>query len=157
MIKTSNNPNSQPKIHPIKLVHLGTKELSIRARSAPQIDIGLNVEQCSIVVGNSEYDKERKRIAVSIKLQAGDKNDSDPYEIKIELIGIFQIDELTFPLNHLPDWAKQNAPMILYPYLREHTFALSVRAGFKPLLLPLLEVPTFKLEQKPKRKKTQPK
>ncbi len=38
--------------------------------------------------------------------------------------------------------------MILQPYLREHVFALTARAGFQPLILPLIEVPTLVQKQK---------
>jgi len=52
-------------------------------------------------------------------------------------LGIFEVDEDKFPFKFIQNWAEKNAPLILYPYLREQVFSLSSRAGFGGTLLPL--------------------
>jgi len=144
------------KFHPIQIVDFGVKELFIRSYRSPDVTVGAKIEECSIRTAARPYDSKGKTIAVSLILESGVDADKRkvPYAMKIEILGIFGVDESRFPVEHISDWATNNAPLILYPYLREHAFGLSSRCGFKPLVLPLLEVPTFKIEKpKPTRKK----
>jgi preprotein translocase subunit SecB len=142
-------------LHPIQLVNLGVKELFLRSNRPPEVSVGPEPEHCSINVSSSSYDSELKRIAVSLKLESGIGADQTkaPYAMKIELVGIFEVDEAGFSVEHISSWAMNNAPLIMFPYLREHAYSLSSRCGFRPLLLPLLEVPTFKLEKTATKKK----
>lgn len=68
-----------------------------------------------------------------------------PYFLFVEVVGIFEVDESKFPPDRIYEWANANAMYVMYPYLREHVYALTSRAGFRPLLLELLEVPLFTL------------
>ena len=52
-----------------------------------------------------------------------------------------------FSVEQLPSWAKVNAPMILFPFLREQVYALTARCGYNPIILPMIHVPTIRLEQ----------
>jgi len=145
--------------HPIHLVSLGVRELFIGSNVTPDATISVEPDSCSITVASTPYDSKGKRILVSLKLEVGretGKRPEVPYSMRIELIGIFEVDEAQFLVEHVDDWAMRGAPLVLYPYLREHAFGLSSRCGFKPLLLPLVEVPTFKVEKpkKPSKKQT---
>jgi preprotein translocase subunit SecB len=146
------------KLHAIQLLSLGVRELSISSNVQPSPDVGADTHSCSIKIGSTDYNRQEKTIGVSLRLESGtDPNETEaPFVMKIELVGLFQVDESLFPVEHISDWATQNAPFILFPYLREHAFGLSSRCGFQPLLLPLLEVPTFQIEQ-PKIKRKEPK
>jgi len=66
-----------------------------------------------------------------------------PFRVRAEVIGEFHIDITRFPVEKVSEWARINAPMILLPFLREQVYALSVRSGFQPLLLPMILVPTL--------------
>jgi preprotein translocase subunit SecB len=144
--------------HPIRLVDLGVRELFIEAHVQPDVSIVAELASCSITVSHMPYDTEQKRIVVSLKLDLGSEEGKPkaPYSMRIELIGIFEVDEDKFPVEQIEDWAIKGAPLVLYPYLREHAFGLSSRCGFSPLLLPLVVVPTFKIEKtvKPTRRKS---
>jgi preprotein translocase subunit SecB len=37
----------------------------------------------------------------------------------------------------------KNAPAILFPFLREQAYALSIRCGFPPFILPLIQLPSI--------------
>lgn len=150
-----NSTNATATIYPVQLISLGVKELSIKSNVQPDVDVEADASKCSIRIGSTDYDKKEKVIVVTLRLELGTSpNETDsPFTMKIELVGFFQVmDEIHFPIQHISDWANQNAPFVLYPYLREHVFGLSARCGFKPLILPLLEVPTFKID-KPKQPK----
>jgi preprotein translocase subunit SecB len=150
--KTPADSEESLKLYPIQLANLGVKELSIRAHVPPEGgDVKIGLKDCSIIAGHGDYDVQEKTIAVSLRLEAGGKED-DLVTIKIELMGLFIVDEKRFPINRISEWASRNAPVILYPFLREHTYALTARCGFRPLTLPLVVVPTFKID-KPKQTK----
>jgi preprotein translocase subunit SecB len=157
MSKTTITPNTgnDPKLHPIQLVNLGVRELYIHSNRPPDVNIGAEPGECSMKISTTPYNSKDKRIAVVLTLESGIGADQSkaPYAMRIELVGIFEVDEAEFPIKHTSHWAKNNAPLVLYPYLREHAFGLSLRCGFKPLLLPLLEVPTFKIDKTPRIKK----
>lgn len=149
--------DTHARVHPIQLKSLGVRELSIISNVPPDREIEADVNQCSIRIGITDYDSKTKAIMVTLRLEYGTKRDDvdAPFTLKIEIVGFFEVDESQFPVQHISHWASNNAPLILYPYLREHAFGLSSRCGFRPLLLPLLEVPTFKLERpKPTRRKS---
>ncbi len=131
--------------HPIQLINLGVRELFIQSNRPPDLTVTAEPDACSIKVTSTPYDSKEKHIMVSLKLELGIGPDESklPYAMRIELIGVFEVDDTRFAVEHVADWAMRGAPIVLYPYLREHAFGLSSRCGFKPLLLPLLEVPTF--------------
>ena len=87
-------------------------------------------------------------VGITLELKEGEEKESElPYFLKVELAALFEVDESKFDKEHIYDWARRNAPFILFPYLREEAYALTIRAGYKPLILPLLEVPTFQSEE----------
>ncbi len=142
---------AQFKHHPICLRDVRVIELYIRGNIHPD---EINEEQAarnsSINVGHSEYDTANHRIVVglTLELKEGEEKESElPYFLKVELAALFEVDESKFDKEHIYDWARRNAPFILFPYLREEAYALTIRAGYKPLILPLLEVPTFQSER----------
>lgn len=137
-----------PILHPIQLISLNIEELSIRVKKHPQsADLTSGSEGFKLRTGHSEYDEKNHIIQVGVKLEIGGKEEKEaPFDIKIVISGVFKVDETKFAKAHIDDWANRNAPIILYPYLREQAFALTARCGFPGIILPLLEVPIFKLE-----------
>ncbi|WP_069472432.1 protein-export chaperone SecB [Candidatus Marithrix sp. Canyon 246] len=129
--------------HPIQLITLKVLELSIKViPESIQFEQPI-VEQFSLFHGCSEYNHEDNTIGVRIGVEIGEELKEVPFKLRVEILGVFKVDENKFPLNFLEKWAENNAPLILYPYLREHVFSLSSRAGFDGTLLPLFQVPTF--------------
>jgi preprotein translocase subunit SecB len=135
------------------MVSLGVRELFIRSYQPPDLSTEVDPGSCSITVSALPYNHDEKRLMVILRLESGieAKESEVPYAMRIELIGLFEVDETRFKVEHLEDWAKRGAPIVMFPFLREQAFGLSLRCGFKPLMLPLIEVPTFKTE-KPKKK-----
>jgi preprotein translocase subunit SecB len=133
------------KPHPIQTNSISVRELYIKANEFPDVDKAIEVGEAAIRVGHSKYDEETKVIVVALKLEGGlePEKTKAPFTIKVELVGEFQVDESKFPKDQIYNWADRNAPMILMPYLREHVYSLTMRCGFKPMLLPLMEVPVF--------------
>lgn len=135
--------------HPIQLNSILVRELHIVANIPPDEAVGVSGEKIALFTGFTAYDQEEKEIGVSAKIESGfDEEEPQPYSIRIEIVGSFHVDEDKFDIGDLEDWARRNAPLILFPYLREHAYALSSRCGFEPLILPLMEVPTFRKPRK---------
>lgn len=138
---------SDPEVkkHPIQLKALQVVELYIKVKK-PEPESSDYDKEFSFVIGRTDFEEDLGRIFVKAGLEVGlDENSSSPFELRVEVVGEFLVDAARFPTNRVEEWAEFNAPMILYPYVREHAFGLTTRAGIKPILLPLLEVPTFKL------------
>lgn len=138
-------------LHPIQLESLNVKELYIRANVPPDVKTGVEETAFTLGVASSEYDEERQQIVVGVKAEVGGDEEAEeklPFNLKVELAGRFRVDETRFPMDEINHWARRNAPLVLIPYLREHIFALTARCGFKPMMLPLLEVPTYKFSNK---------
>ncbi|WP_053140630.1 protein-export chaperone SecB [Erwinia billingiae] len=111
----------------------------------------------SIETGRSDFNHETSSINVRMRVRMGhflmgdmkghekeDDSSAEPISLVAEVGGVFNINTEEFPEQHIHHWAETNAPLILYPYLREQVYGLSTRVGIKQVLLPLLEIPTFK-------------
>lgn len=143
-----NEQNIEPSLHAINADHIGIRQLHILLREDASPESEINYEHYSIRTAQTQYDRESKSIGVRVTVEAGADEDAGfPFEIRVSLNGLFTVDESRFPVEHIESWAKNNAFFIMFPYLREHVYALTVRAGVKPMLLPLLEIPTYQIQR----------
>ena len=72
---------------------------------------------------------------VTVSINESDKNNSSGINIKITMVGAFEIDDNSqFPIEQ---FANINAPAIIFPFIREHLASLTMKAGINPpILLP---------------------
>src|SRR5205823_3680079 len=100
-----------------------------------------------ITDGRTEYDTANHTIQVAVKVEIGKAPGSEyiPFTLVVEIIGEFHIDESRFPKEKIDIWASINAPFVLYPYMREHVYSLTTRAGFPAVVLPLMQIPTMRV------------
>jgi len=135
-------------LHPIQLISINIEELFIKVKKSPQsAELTPGSEEFNLRTGRSEYDEENHIIQVGIKLEIkGKEGQENPFDMRVIISGVFKVDETKFEKANLDDFANRNAPIILYPYLREQAYALTIRCGFPGIILPLLTVPIFKLE-----------
>lgn len=138
------------KKHPIQLCNLVLEELSIVSLNRYGFEGVDFPHDFNYTVSISELDLETKRLFIKVDLaiepKDGDQPDR-PFKLKVVAVGEFNVDVDAFPVEHLSDWAFNNGALILYPYVREQAYGLTVRAGYKPILLPLFEIPTFKIQR----------
>lgn len=136
------------KTHAAQLaaVHVAKLSIDIYGSSDKETQ-DLQDGEFSLTSGYSEFDETDNTIAVKIGVRI-DRSESNNFDLEIELIGVFQIDLTDFKREFVERWASTNAPLVLYPFIREHVYGLTSRAGVSGgLLLPLFEVPTFKIEK----------
>lgn len=146
---SNTEPAFQFEMHPIKLSSVNVKELSIILKNHPsQINIGEG--ELNFQSAGTAYNAEIHSFAVFVKVEIGydERTEDSPIMLKVEMFGEFEVDEEKFDIEQLDDFKERNAPAILFPYLREQVYALSMRAGIDPVLMPLIVVPTFKYQPK---------
>ena len=147
---------SELKPYPIQLRGVTVKEMLFEAvRPLPaDFQIAPETVQMEGVFGTSKEDKE---VQVGIGVSFGFENPNDALvrdqeddardvRLRVRIVGHFVVDENVFPMERLEEWGKYNAPIILYPFLREHVYSLTVRCAIAPLILPSVYLPTMKIE-----------
>ncbi len=131
------------KLHAIQLIELRVAELGIKVNLEAPRDTEL--PEFTIETARSNYDPETCQIQVRMRVVAGGGGE-DVVSLIVEVHGRFKVDESGFPMDKLDHWADHNAPMVLYPYIREHVYSLTSKVGLPEGLLPLIEIPTFRIE-----------
>lgn len=140
------------KLYPIQLKGIRVHELYVKAHSD---SLEEEDKTFQLGVGFSEFDIKDNTIDVGVFVVIGNPDvqddariDSRKLDLKVHLFGRFQVDTSQFPLSKLDMWAEQNAPLSLYPYLREHVYTLSSHVLSEAIVLPLMQVPTLEVIQR---------
>lgn len=142
---TDSTDREKFRLHPLQLGSLLVMELHAKMKPGHDIETPIEPSNFLLSSGRAKYDESEHSIAVKIAATIGYDDENVPFEMRVELVGVFVVDEKRFPLVHLDHWAETNAPLVLYPYLREHVYSLTGRLGVMPVLLPLFEIPTFRI------------
>lgn len=138
MVKALNN-------HPIQLLKVDITELHFKSGNSSDPLYEIPEEMIKLSVGYTKIN-EQSTFVVGIMVEIGDEEvKTQKYFAKIKLVGNFHVDTTAFSETHVSMWAQQNAPVILLPFVREHLYSITLRAGFKPFILPLIQVPTARL------------
>lgn len=154
MEESFSGPSLDP--YPVKLRGLCVRELWINTFIFPTINLPEHAQPLLIGSAPGKYEEENKTRRVTLLAKLGEEIDPDrvtdhikaggaPFALRVRLVGEFQFDESRFPMEKIDQWSEQNAPIILFPYMREQIFSLTARSGFRPLILPLVQVPTIKV------------
>jgi len=136
------------KLHPIQLQSIRVKELFLKVYDPSRAQESNLDLPFTFKVGHSKFNAEDNQIAVGVLGCVGhdineDSAEATPFVIKADLIGQFTIDTSSFPVDKIDKWAKENAPLILLPFLREHIYGLASRAGIKEVIVPMFVLPTI--------------
>lgn len=103
-----------------------TGEVSLEISKDINIIKGHDKEMCSLVILNLKF------------FETSDLKDV-PFKLKMEIEGMFGWDdELEENPSQLEILLKQNAPAILYSYLRPIITSISIEANLPPLVIPLM-------------------
>lgn len=132
--------------HAIQLNYVGVKDITFHCDRLPNtLDLS-NLEGPNFFVGRGDYDPEANTIHVIHRIELS-LPDTKSFVFRVELVSEFSVDEAAFPVEKVHDWADRASFYVVFPYLREEVYALSIRVGMKPVLLPLLQIPTFRVEK----------
>ncbi len=132
-------------LHAMQLEAVSTKELFICINGpVDNAILSACVDNIQLDSAHGDFNKEDGTINVGLRLMLGmDENGDFPISIKIEIVGSFTVDTERFDEGNIESWADRNAPMVLYPFIREHWCGLTTRCGLPPIMLPLIQVPTL--------------
>lgn len=138
--------DSTVSIHPISLNWVSPRELRFVATKRGKSDLNINEDDFRMGDRHSDLDPSSNTIHVFLRGEIGVEEDfaNLPFYLLVELVGQFKVNTTLFPVEKLDLWADKVAPYILYPFLREHIYGLSSRAGYPAVTIPLLEVPSLK-------------
>ena len=139
-----------PQMHPMQIVYVGVKELILETFSPPDpstaIDLhGVMAPKYKTAVG--KYDEQNHQITVFSVCEIGSKEDRTgvPLYLRVGLgVRFSVVDPAKFPPKDVLSFAQGYSRYLIHPFMREHVFALSARAGFRPIILPALLLPVFK-------------
>lgn len=70
------------------------------------------------------------------------------FKISLEMLFVFQIDEVIDENFKQSDFVKINAPAIAFPYVRSYISNLTLQSGFDPIILPSVNFVKFSKERK---------
>lgn len=138
-------------LHAIQIETINHLKQSIEMNTSFDPLLETSEDSFSMQCAKTRYDSDTKSIGVKVSAQIGFDDDGEPistaqYWMEIEIEGIFAIDEEKFPIDKLDVWATQNAPLTLYPFVRESAYSLTNRVlKDSAAILPLLTVPTIKV------------
>ncbi|KGE69701.1 MULTISPECIES: protein-export chaperone SecB [Pseudomonas] len=136
--------------HAIQLSNITVDELYIKILDRESFDGKSFPRDFSLTVSRSDYDAEDKVISVRLEMNLQPESEiiDRPFEMRIKIAGHFEVDEDNFPMEQINNFAENNAPVLLIPYIREQAYSLSIRAGVDPVLFPLVQVPIFRITKK---------
>jgi preprotein translocase subunit SecB len=138
------------KTHAIQLVDIYPLKLFIEAIGLPDRNNGIGPTDVDIQIGLSEINENEgiANIFISVDVKSKDETKKElPLKLDIELTGLFKIDTKNFNKDQIEDWAHRGSMYILLPYVREYVYWLTYRCGFKPLILPLAQIPTIRYRE----------
>lgn len=134
----------------------GFKEFAIQLR---RVDVGEIAYSCntyanpgvtpfseySLETGRSDFDPESRTIQVSVAFEAkvDPERASLNYSLRAKINGEFSVVGTSFPEAKVQRWAELNGATVLLPFLRELIHSVTVKSGFKPFVLPLMEIKLY--------------
>ena len=151
-----------PKIpvapHPIELLDVQVTQLFFVLNTGNESDISINGHDVNLLIRQDPIESNSGSLIVAARAMYGlpiDMHGSDhlnsdsfPCSFMVELNGKFRV-PLSMSITILQRFQKNGALLILSPFLREHVYSLTGRAGIKPVTIPLMQVPIFKMAEEP--------
>lgn len=129
-----------PVPYPASLIRVDTWEVQYKAfrMSDPSVDN----ETFELGFGRSEWRESDRTIDAVVTFESGKKEGGSNYYLRIEVRGRFSVTTSKYSAEQIQRWAERQAPVVLMPFLREQVYSFTIRTGFKPVLVPMVQVPT---------------
>jgi preprotein translocase subunit SecB len=137
-------------LYPIQPVFIVVREVHLISHRPPRQTDHIDESRVQITHLISEFNEEEKQIQVTLCATLGSESPNQtpnlPFFLRVSVTGQFSISD-SFPREKIKLWANVNAPYVIYPYLRERFYYFSSQAGYLPVMLPLLQIPTLRTEK----------
>ncbi len=135
------------KPFPIQLNKLGVLEMEFHSKRFGNPSEEL-MDDVKLGVGVGKFDANQKRIQVFLSASASNDNDGADFDLKVTIVGEFVVtneDDLPFPIENIPNWAEKDGSALLLPSMRLLLSDITMKTGYRPFVLPLVEVARFKV------------
>jgi len=131
--------------HPIQLRKIEVLELNFSKYSDDVEE--KDRSHFNFMHAHSALDQETNFFNVKVRAEVYPPDLEEEYKIVVEIAGAFEVNLESFDVEHVDSFAEKNAPLILYPFLREQVFGVAARAGVTTPTLPLFQIPPFVLSK----------
>lgn len=142
----SEKPNPAYPVQPTFIV---VREIHFVSHRPPSNEDKIDESEIHFTQQISPFDERQKRVQVTLGaefgFQVGPEKPKPPFSVKVVMTGEFSISD-EFPRDKIQLWAYRNAAFVIFPYLRERLYYITSQAGYPPILLPLIQIPTIKIE-----------
>ena len=89
-------------------------------------------EMFNLSIGHSFPEDNNREFGIGFIVNIKDED----FKIVLEMLFIFQVDQMIDESFKQSDFVKINAPAIAFPYVRSFISNLTLQAGFEPIILP---------------------
>jgi preprotein translocase subunit SecB len=138
-----------PAEYPIQVTFITVREVHFISHRPPSPNDKIEESTISIRQAATPFNEATRRVQVTLNAEFGRSPEPQPnpppFSVKVAMTGEFVIHP-SFPSDKINLWVTQNSTFVIYPYLRERLYYLTSQAGYPPILLPLLQIPTIKVE-----------
>jgi preprotein translocase subunit SecB len=143
------DPQINANLYAIQPTFFAVREIHFVSHRPPSANDRIDQSSVRVTEKVSPFNEETKRLQVSLEAKFGFEVEASatppPFSVKVVITAEFAISD-AFPRDRVQEWAVVNAPFVIFPYLRERLYYITAQAGYPPILLPLLQIPTFKVE-----------
>lgn len=143
-------------IHPIQLVDVALVQVVFTNLTRPNPKVEIDPMAVAIGYIPGAVDFSSRIFAHTVRAMynmretenglSADSQGKAPYALFIELYGTFTFTE-NINQDTIEEFQKTSAMSILLPYLREHVYSMTMRAGVSPVLLPLTMVNLIRISE----------
>lgn len=149
---SENNSGLHP--HPLELVRVDVVQLTFITNKRPSMETLIDGRRVELSIRQDEIKSKSEWLEVFVRAAYGipgidcapDEPPPTDCSLIVELAGTFR-KHVDLPQETLKLFQNNGALITLTPYLREHVYSLSARAGIQPIIIPILQVPMFKITE----------
>lgn len=133
---------------PIQLVNIGVGEIHCTSSGFPLSSV-CPIESYNLSIGHSDYEPASGKIQITVNFESIDDASKETintdFKLVVRIHGEFEAidDKDTFDTEKMGKWASTNGIAILLPFLRDIIYTLTSKSGYKPFILPLMEIPMW--------------
>lgn len=144
-------PEQPPSValYPIQTTFITVREIHFVSHRPPSPSDKIEQSTISITQSATPFNEATRRVQVTLIAEFGPGSEPSPnpppFTVKVAMTGEFVI-EPSFPADKINLWVTLNAAFVIYPYLRERLHYITSQGGYPPILLPLMQIPTIKIE-----------
>ncbi len=126
----------------IQLKGWRVKKLSFKINDNPSRT--LKKDSLNLSIGHTFPEDNDKEFGIGFIIKI---KDSD-FKIELEMLFLFQVDQIVDEEFKQSDFIKVNAPAIAFPYVRSYISNLTLQSGFAPIILPSVNFVTLNENKK---------